>query len=895
MKSDNPVAISLNADITLSSNVELACYVRNSSTDAMHFLLCGNGHSIDVGGYILTLTADEVTADNVHIKNGRIVANVEFGFQCMDSTFTSASVVVSGSSSIQSVSVTGCDFYNCTGPCINSTAGPSPVTISNCYMDNCGRLFQAAGTCNVSFLDITAENCTDAVLGHERYTISSISGCQLSTSQTGITAIDHKYGAVGEITDCTITGFDTGIKLEEGTVSDIKTITISDTTITDCITGLYTNNLSGYDNAAISNLTIEARKGATGTTGYKNHGYLDSSSFNYDFSKMPQITDCHISGFDMGMDLDSCYAVVSNCEISDCKYSGISIKGYPVAVVDTTLTASDDSITQPYVGVTTNATTYLIDCDINGFFYGSDCSSAGYATIVGCKYKNKNRNLIGCTTQTEVYDTSFVGGETSVELRGGDQFFYDCIVEGDDTTQSGLSASSTNLYVYSLERPYTLPTNGSYYDKVKQYSDRTVTNGKSEIFNCGTGIDIASILYIADTHIHDCETGVEGKATTNSYGNNLIEDCTDGMVLNELVKCTAANAANGTNIQVDAYVDTIRNCSNDGLNSPSTHPPNNSFVIDWKNRLEIYNCGNYGIYVTGDFSSVSVDVHDCKNGVYAVSTANQLVLGPESKIYDNDEWNVYADFGGSKSLVLNNSSQTVTLTGGGIGNVYAGCNVVNIIATDLLYSDDSVYYLGSNSGMYIFSSVNNIHGMVVFDAPVSGYVAGRRVAVLNKDVTSQMFAKKEGWIITTEINGTTIFAILTTGCDVTYDVTTNGGDTFSDGDLTTISYLNGNEVDLTYTASKTGYEFVGWNTDPDATEGLDTTLTAGQENITLYAIYKKDSDITYHTYDAAKNYKAALTFYNNQEQKAYALAAYNAGGNNTFVGYVLDADAVISS
>ncbi|MCM1209780.1 MAG: InlB B-repeat-containing protein, partial [Ruminococcus sp.] len=897
IEESNPVTIILNSDIMLSGNTTLSIPPINSVYK--DFLLNGNGHIIDANGYKFNLTtANTITTDNVHVKNGTLVANPIASFQCTDSTFTSTKIEVSGTSSIESVSVTDCSFYDCTGPCINSTAAPSPVTISDCYMDNCGRLFKSTSVCRVNFSGIIAENCTGAVLGQTEsgaYIIESISDCQLSTSQTGMTAIEHTYGIVGEIADCTITGFDTGIKLSRcsvGSTSDINTITIRDTTITDCITGLYTYYLSGYENATISNLTIEARQGETGTIGYKGEGTLvnktfTSSTVNFDFNQMPQVKDCHISGFNMGIDLDSaCNAVITNCEISDCN-SGISVMTSQAAVVDTTLTASA-SITQPSVGIKSNNMCFLIDCDINGFYYGNDCSNSGFATIIGCKYKNSNRNLIGAYN-TEVYNTSFVGGETSVELRGGIPYFYDCIVEGDDTTQSGISAGTgvASIYIYSLERPYTLPYT-TYYDNVKQYSDRTVTNGKSEIFNCGTGIDAKTNMYIADTHIHDCETGVKGTTSTNSYGNNLIEDCTDGMHLQAIYKYTAAYAANGSNIQADTHVDTIRNCSNDGLNSGyiTANP------AEWKNRLEIYNCGNYGINLTGSLANTTVDVHDCKTGVYADATSS-IIMGAESKIYDNDEWNVYADFDNNKLCVFNSQGQPITLTDGGIGNVYAKCNQTVISATDL-YSDDSVYYLGASNTWYAFN-VNNLYGTVVFDAPDSGYVAGRRVAGLNEDYTPQMFAKKEGWVITTEMNGTTMYAILAEGCDVTYDVTTNGGDTFSDGDLTTISYLRGKKVDLTYTASKTGYEFVGWNTASNATEELDTTLTAGQADITLYAIYKKDCDITYHTYDAAKNYKAALAFYNNQDKKTYALAAYNAGENNTFVGYVLDADAVISS
>lgn len=315
--------------------------------------------------------------------------------------------------------------------------------------------------------------------------------------------------------------------------------------------------------------------------------------------------------------------------------------------------------------------------------------------------------------------------------------------------------------------------------------------------------------------------------------------------------------------------------------------------------MEIYACDNYGIKATGDVTSAAVDIHDCKTGIYLADTSDNTVLGSNSKIYNNLEWNVYDNSSKTNPLFVMQGS---TLTGGMLGNIYCMRPQLVISVADL-YSDDSVYYLGTDNSMFMFS-VGNLHGTAVFDTIDSEYVLGRRIAGLNTDLTSQMFAKKEGFIITFEDNGSNKYAILAAGCNVTYDVTTNGGDTFNDGSqtrssntdevLTRISYLQGYDIDLSYTASKTGYEFVGWNTDPDATEGLDA-LTAGRKDITLYAIYKKTAYVNYHTYDAASDYRAAVTFYNNQDEIEQELAAYHAGGDNTFAGYVLDEDAAISS
>ena len=71
---------------------------------------------------------------------------------------------------------------------------------------------------------------------------------------------------------------------------------------------------------------------------------------------------------------------------------------------------------------------------------------------------------------------------------------------------------------------------------------------------------------------------------------------------------------------------------------------------------------------------------------------------------------------------------------------------------------------------------------------------------------------------------------------VTYNCTANGGTSCT-------SYneylLEGNNIDLTHEGSaKKYYNFVGWNTDKNATNGL-SSLQMGVDNITLYAIYKE--------------------------------------------------------
>ena len=83
----------------------------------------------------------------------------------------------------------------------------------------------------------------------------------------------------------------------------------------------------------------------------------------------------------------------------------------------------------------------------------------------------------------------------------------------------------------------------------------------------------------------------------------------------------------------------------------------------------------------------------------------------------------------------------------------------------------------------------------------------------------------------------TVYAeCVVTAFKVEYDTEENGGT----GTIPEDYVPFGEPVDLTPTATKTGWTFVGWNTDKDATTAL-SSLTMGIDDITLYAIYRKEA------------------------------------------------------
>ena len=95
---------------------------------------------------------------------------------------------------------------------------------------------------------------------------------------------------------------------------------------------------------------------------------------------------------------------------------------------------------------------------------------------------------------------------------------------------------------------------------------------------------------------------------------------------------------------------------------------------------------------------------------------------------------------------------------------------------------------------------------------------------------------------------------------ITYNYPENGGTSVT---KETDTKKIGEKVDLSITAKKDGYEFIGWNTNQNATTALDD-LTVEDEDITLYAIFKKDIVLQFIDYTGTKQTitTKTLTVYN---------------------------------
>ncbi len=122
---------------------------------------------------------------------------------------------------------------------------------------------------------------------------------------------------------------------------------------------------------------------------------------------------------------------------------------------------------------------------------------------------------------------------------------------------------------------------------------------------------------------------------------------------------------------------------------------------------------------------------------------------------------------------------------------------------------------------------------------------------------------------------------------ITYDCTTNGGSSCTNLD----TYVkNGTTVTLPEATEKSGYEFIGWNTDPNATTGFDS-FTMIESDVTLYAIYKKEITITYVKGDAVDSIgrtQDTCTIYNNVTACSVILPDIEASNGYSVDGWYLN-------
>ena len=179
----------------------------------------------------------------------------------------------------------------------------------------------------------------------------------------------------------------------------------------------------------------------------------------------------------------------------------------------------------------------------------------------------------------------------------------------------------------------------------------------------------------------------------------------------------------------------------------------------------------------------------------------------------------------------------------------------------------NITFSGYTKGQTLFKGTTTDITVTISYNP--NYEGGETSSEVNTDFE---FSQAEGGTITP-----------TTDHLVTYDYLTNGG-TSSNSEN---EYLpEGSNIKLDYTAEKEGYEFVGWNTNASAREGLKDIQI--NEDTTLYAIFKKDLNVTYEMGEGVTSTEKeaeVCSLYNNDKTCEITLPEITV---NTAKGYEID-------
>jgi hypothetical protein len=181
-------------------------------------------------------------------------------------------------------------------------------------------------------------------------------------------------------------------------------------------------------------------------------------------------------------------------------------------------------------------------------------------------------------------------------------------------------------------------------------------------------------------------------------------------------------------------------------------------------------------------------------------------------------------------------------------------------------------FTAPSSGTYSFSTADKASTLIWLDGYL--YNSGGALLISKLDIgsgisfTYNLTAEQTYYLKLEGYSGYGAYAVNITvpgsiNYTVTYNYSENGGTSAA---KTTAAVAQGAAVDLTPTAAKSGWVFMGWNTNKNAVSGL-TSLNMGTADLILFAIFKKDLVATFIDYNGSSKSTrtAGVTIYNKAE------------------------------
>lgn len=736
-------------------------------------------------------------------------------------------------------------------------------------------------------IDFQVGNATSIKISNCDFTLDSI--------MDGSAAITNKYCfATGNTEDSytynniIIDNYDTGIETSYGSA----VIQFDNVDVDNCkkgITGLY-NYYFTVNNCDIvgRDYTDKDSYGIQIGGSYSSSGVSNRTLDTYIGSIKSQITNCTIDNVYVGFKPTSTSIYIYKTDITNVNSGVRNYNGGHPFVNECNITAAS-AVDEDSYGIKAESNGgEILNSTITGFNVGA-WNEGGALPTVGCKFIN---NKIGAHLYcTFIYGSEIIGSEIGYKGHS-DSHVISCTIVGNDIG-SGVYIDSSAIDLTGIGgSAYAINSQLNNYSAMIDAITLTDVPDKNEICNFEIGIeDVKGYDFdLYDTYIHDCEIGF--KTTYCAvYDGNEISDCNIGI---EQLSTSGGLyfSNNNRNTDVSKKTNLIHDCEIGMTVSYTGSESTGNY------HVEVYDCTT-GIIANGFFSYVA-KIHDCIDG-YVAKSDNQFGT---INSYDNENYNLIIENGVYLFPCSVNGNFKTTLNSDvndSVGNAYIDSQGKFVISYPFV-TGNAKYYL--TEGSYVYYQIPAFEGVMIFDVP--DYSEGRVVAKAIDYGTTRtlinnykLYAFEEGWVVTydaTDNSAGQKDMWLTAGCEVTYDYETNGGTEMStlvdlNGNaldpIRPIPYKKGESIDLTPTAIKDGYEFVGWNTNPNATEGL-TNLEAGVQNITLYAIYRKAVDITYETYSSDKDFSIQVWFYNNNTTATIELDTYSieTPEEYVFVGYL---------
>ena len=642
---------------------------------------------------------------------------------------------------------------------------------------------------------------------------------------------------------------------------------------------------SGYNNRIQTGIKVNG----------EDQGYLNDFGQTYDYGTSYEIYGFKLDGEEMpyskkytvdGTNHLGIYFNTMNFTVNDESLGSISheqlivIPGTTYTVTNSTITMSDGRIVtsspKTVTGYTTKFTGYTIKP--NSTTINAKTTVKANFTKEANTYKitldNKSATTAGTTSIYEKYNT---GIYLDSDLKTAMTTTTNPIIKPTRSYTVSFNANNTGITMpsaitksYSYSGHYTDAASGTQMINENGYITNSFKNtsytANATLYAHWKAKPSVTIPSISKTgYTCSWNTSADGKGTTYNGG-----DVTDKLNTQTLYAVCAANT----------YTVTYNSNGGSGTMTNDTATYNSNYITKkntfiktgytfngWNEKADgtgtVWGLTTSGVYESGKSwkwtytknITLYAQWKANTNTKYVVKHYKQKLDGTyPSEADDTDELIGTTDSNVSPAVksyagFTSPSVQTVTIAAD--GSTVVTYKYTRNKYTYTLESATGVSTTGSTaSGSYYYGSTITLKASASAGYTFNGWTSSNTNLVANQTNASATFTMPAGNITMTPIVNLASYT-------VTYDATTNGGSTAKQ----TISTKYKSLVDLTKKAEKTGYEFVGWNTNKDATSAL-SSYEMPANDVTLYAIYSKTLTATFNYYNSKSEIRS-ITIYNN--------------------------------